>query len=692
MSTEHPFLDTSFHIRWSELKPQHIEPDIQQALEAAQQEIDRLAGLPLEDATFQNVIIGLEHATRALSEAWGKVGHLDSVLNSPELREAYNGMLPKVSNFFSHISLNSDLWKRVRYARDNTDTALLSPVEMRLLEETVIDFQEQGADLPNDEKKKVAAINQQLAATTQKFSENVLDATNAWEKIITDAALLSGLPRSALEAAQQDAENKGHGTASEPAYRFTLQAPSYMPVMQYADSEELRKEVWGAFSKVAREGETNNIPLVTEILSLRQQKARLLGKENFAELVLARRMAKSGESALNFVENLHSRVADAFRNDYADLQVFRGPTPLEPWDISYWSEKQRRAQYAFDKEELRPYFPMNKVIYGLFSLAEDLFGIAIKEVESECREEPASENTTPEVWDKDVQFYSVQDKASGRHLGSFYADWYPRESKRGGAWMNYLYTGERGTENQDTPHLGLICGNMTPSVAGRPACLTHNEVETVFHEFGHLLHHICGEVTVPSLNGVNVAWDFVELPSQIMENWCWERESLDRFARHVDTDEPIPDDLFEKMLKARNFQSAAITMRQLSFGKMDLDLHIKYQGDDIEDLDATLDSILDGYTPQLATKSPYIAQRFTHIFGSSVGYAAGYYSYKWAEVLDADAFSKFKEDGILNQQTGLDFRNKILAKGNSEAPEKLFYDFMGRDPDPEALLTRAGLV
>ncbi|MEM7672099.1 MAG: M3 family metallopeptidase [Verrucomicrobiota bacterium] len=693
-----PFLDSTFFIEWSKLRPEFIVPDITQGIQNAEGALQQIRAQSLGSVTYASSILAIEEATRPLSVAWNKVQHLDSVQNSKALREANNQMLPKVSEFFSKIPLDAQLWAVVKAFSETEEASQLEGVHLRLFEETLADFKENGAALSDADKAKIGKIDSELAAKTQKFSENVLDATNAWVYYTSDVSELAGLPDAALEAAKQDAVKKGRGTEEAPAYRFTLQMPSLLPILKYADNREFREKVWSASVAVGREGETNNVPLIKEILSLRHQKAKILGREHFADMVLSRRMAKSGSAALRFVENLHERVKSAFESDYSELSAFKseetGPDEgLHPWDVAYWSEKQRLAQYAFDEEALRPYFSIDHVISGMFDLASQLFDLRIEEIETQyVMDGTVAAEGIAEVWDPEVKLYGVYDAQNDEYLGAFYADWYPRENKRGGAWMNYLYTGITKRDAARTPHLGLICGNMTPSVGDQPALLNHREVETVFHEFGHLLHHICGDVEIPSLNGVNVAWDFVELPSQIMENWCWERESLDKFAVHYETGNPIPEDLFDKMIAAKNFQSASFTMRQLSFGKMDLDLHISYADREIEDLDSLLREILAGYEANLDTPSVNIAPRFTHIFGSSVGYASGYYSYKWAEVLDADAFSKFKEKGILDSDTGRKFRKTVLSKGNSAPPEELFKNFMGRDPNPDALLERAGLL
>jgi oligopeptidase A len=398
-------------------------------------------------------------------------------------------------------------------------------------------------------------------------------------------------------------------------------------------------------------------------------------------------MAQSGAQARAFLEDLHRLIRPAFNRECRELEEFKARQTgasvarLAPWELAFWAEKLRHERYDFDEEQLRPYFPLPGVQAGMFEIARRVFGLRVTEL-------PAG---AVETWHPEVKFYEVHDGV-GRHLGSFYADWHPRESKRGGAWMNYLITGGPQADGARAPHLGLICGNLTPPNGAQPALLTHHEVETIFHEFGHLLHHLLGEVEIKSLNGVNVAWDFVELPSQIMENWCWERESLDLFAHHHVTGEPIPQDLFDRMIAARNFRSAAATMRQLGLARLDLDLHMERVEDMGPDLSVWLRGRLQDYLTPTEPASPTIENRFTHVFSDPVGYAAGYYSYKWAEVLDADAFTRFKREGIFNGAVGREFVAKILSRGNGADPMELFMDFMGRPPDQRALLERAGLA
>ncbi|HTL66947.1 MAG TPA: M3 family metallopeptidase [Lacunisphaera sp.] len=682
---EPAFLDRSFAIRWSQLNPDQVEPSLEGALAAAARSLDDINAVDPAQATYQNTFLALEETTDLLNETWAKVVHLTAVADSPALRVAYNRMLPKVTAFYTRIPLNRDLWVRLKAAAGQPASQALQGVARRFVDETLADFRQQGAELAPEKQRRLEALQSELAGLTQKFSENVLDATNGWELVVRDEGRLAGIPSHAREAARLHAQKKGLGTPDSPAWRFTLHAPSQEPVMLHAEDANLRREMWQATCAVGIAPPQDNRDLVRRIVALRQERAELLGFANFADSILNRRMAKSGDRALAFVEDLHGRVAAAFARETRELAEFKaartgaGVAPLAPWEVGFWAEKLRKERYDFDDEQLRPYFPLAKVIEGMFETARRLFGVTVKAA-------PAGYET----WHPEVKLYELRDE-QGRHLGSFYTDWHPRESKRGGAWMNHLITGGPQPDGVRRPHLGLLCGNLTAPMGDRPALLNHREVETVFHEFGHLLHHLLGEVEIKSLNGTNVAWDFVELPSQIMENWCWERTSLDLFARHHETGAPIPEDLFQRMRAARNFRSASATMRQLAFARLDLELHLN--GDRaVGDLGEHLRRVLRDYLMPTEPPAPTVENRFTHLFADPVGYAAAYYSYKWAEVLDADAFTRFQREGIFSRQVGADFVRHILSRGNSAEPMHLFVGFMGREPDLNALLRRAGLA
>ena len=697
---EHPFLDTSNIPDWEKLTPDHIRDDISKALENAESALEGIRQLNPTDITFANTVKALEEASHELYYAWGLVTHLDAVCNSEALREAHNEMLPQVSSFGAKITLDPKLWQALQTFAESEEATKLNPIDRRLLDETILDFREAGADLDDEKRKRLEEVSQELAQVTQKFSEQVLDATNDWQLVVREETKLKGLPSTAKEAARLTALEKLGEEKGKDAWVFTLHMPSMLPVLQYLDDEEIRQKVWAASDRLCVDEPYANEPLIRQILALRQEKAEILGKDDFADVVLSRRMARDGAKADEFVTELGQKSTRFFEEENKELEEFKSQMTgeavdlLQPWEVGYWSEKLKKERYAFDDEDLRPYFPIQSVLEGMFELVSKVFGLRIEERPTQFGEKILREKTgvlPRSVWHEEVRFYDLFDNQNDRLLGSFYADWHPRSSKRAGAWMNFLKTGEPDENNDREPHLGLICGNLTAATESKPALLTHYEVETVFHEFGHLLHHLCGEVPHRSLNGVNVAWDFVELPSQIMENWCWERESLDLFARHHETGDTIPEELFDKMLRARNFMAGNTMMRQLAFAKLDLHIHRKLAKEEFDDLESNLQATLENYLPKRKSTPRTIALRFSHLFSSPVGYAAAYYSYKWAEVLDADAFTRFKKEGIMNGETGRAFRESILSKGNSEPPEKLFRDFMGRNPEMEPLLVRSGL-
>jgi oligopeptidase A len=673
-----PLLRVEFRIPFDRIRAEHVQPAASQLLTETRSRLAALAA-PDGERTFDNTMRALDDLTEPLDWAMAVVRHMESVATYPDLRAAFNAAQPDVSAFYSGIPLNAGLWNNVKAFAATPEAAALSGERRRFLHKTVDTFRRHGADLDPAGKKRLEAIDVELTQITTKFAENVLDSTNAFELVLTKESDLAGLPPTAVASARESAQRKGLD-----GWRFTLQAPDYTAVMTYLDDAAVRRQVYEAFAVRATKGERDNRPIIVRILELRREKAALLGFANFADLVLEDRMAHSGERALHFLEDLKSKTERRFREENEELFEFRrgvegaAAAPLAPWDVAYYAEKQRAALYDFDEEALRPYFPMERVEAGLFELVHRLYGITVKE------------ETGVPAWDPEVHFYNVRDE-NGMFLGGFYADWYPRENKRGGAWMDGLITGGPGPA-AFRPHLGLICGNLTPPVGGKPALLTHREVETIFHEFGHLLHHLLSRVETRSLAGTNVAWDFVELPSQIMENWCWERDALDLFARHYETGAPIPDDLFQKMKRARNFRAANGQMRQLGFGFIDLNVHVRYDAARDGDPVRYTRNILQEFSPAPLSADHAMIAAFTHLFASPVGYGAGYYSYKWAEVLEADAFTRFRDGGIFSREIGASFRGEILAKGDSEDPAELYRHFMGRDPDPNALLQRSGLA
>jgi len=672
-----PLIQLGFEIPFDQIEAAHVEPAVDALLASAQTAVDAIAESD-EPRTYANTLGALEEATELLERAMTVVDHLESVATTEGLRAAYNATRPMVSAFWSELAMNDGLYQAVRAFAATEEAGSLPPTEKRFLEKTLDDFRRHGAELSPEDKAKLQAIEIDLTKLTTEFSQNVLDETNAFELIITDESKLAGLPESAKQAAAENASAK-----DLEGWRFTLHAPSMIPVLTYLDDASIREHVWRAYNTRAVSGGRDNRRIIGRVLELRRYKAKLLGYGDFSDLVTEDRMAKAGAKAKAFIDDLRDRTQVAFERENQELQAYRNEIEgdsapaLEPWDTAYYSEKQRQARYDFNEEELRPYFPLDRVLDGLFATAQALYEIEIVERDAAA-------------WDSEVKSYAIQDR-DGAMIAAFYVDLFPRENKRGGAWMNALISAAHH-EEPHSPHLGLFCANVNPPVGGKPALLTHREVETLFHEFGHLLHHCFSRVSVRSLAGTNVAWDFVELPSQIMENWCWERSGLDLFAAHYETGERIPDELYEKMVRARTYRAANAQMRQLGFAGVDLALHQDYEPERDGEVMAYAREILQGYSAAKLPEDYAMLAGFGHVFAHPVGYAAGYYSYKWAEVLDADAFTRFKKEGITNPEVGRAFRDRILSKGNSEEPEKLYRDFMGRNPELGPLLERAGLV
>ena len=680
MDMQNPLLDTDRLPPFSQIKPEHIEPAIDALIEENRQ---LMKGLLADNQTYtwDNLIAPLEAASDKLSKAWSPVGHMNSVVNSEELRKAYNACLPKLSAFGTEVGQNTGLYQAYQQIHDSPEFAKLDAARQKTIIDALRDFRLAGVSLPDDKKARFKAINQRLSELKAKFEENVMDATDAWSKLITDESELAGLPPTALASARQAAERKG-----QQGWLINLEFPSYYPVMTYADNRELRREVYEAYSTRASDagpnpGKWDNLPLMEEILKLRHEKAQLLGFANFAELSLATKMADSTQSVIDFLTDLASRAKPRAEEELKELKTFakqeHGAEDLQAWDIGYYSEKLRQSRYQISQEDLRPYFPLNRVLDGLFEVVHRLYGLKIEEVKG------------VDVWHPDARFYSIVD-TDGTPRGQFFIDLFAREKKRGGAWMDECRVRRRTAKGVQLPVAYLTC-NFNAQVGNDPALLTHNEVETLFHEFGHGLHHMLTRVDVGAVTGINgVPWDAVELPSQFMENWCWEREALDMFACHYQTGEKIPEDLYQRMKAAKNFQSAMQTVRQLEFSLFDFRMHLEYD----PARGGRIYEILNEVRDQVAVIKPPGINRFPNSFGHifAGGYAAGYYSYKWAEVLSADAFSRFEEEGIFNQQTGKSFLTNILEQGGSKDAMELFVAFRGRKPTIDALLRHTGLA
>jgi oligopeptidase A len=656
-----------------------------QALQEAQIEVDTLTA-DSSPPTWENTIGHLEEIGSRLSEQIAPSSHLVSVSETPELREAYNSVLPEISAFWSRLPLNGSLWERVKAYAESEEAIQLIGVRKRHVEKTVRDFIRAGADLDKDGKKELMKLKIELAQLEQKFSENVLDATAEYELIVTDEARLSGVPEAMRKRAEAKAQKKGIA-----GWLLTLDYPSVEPIRKYCDDRELRREIHTAFVTRCRDGKFDNRPLLARILRLRDRIAELLGYNRFPDYVLEDRMAKTAEHAMAFERDLVERTRPFWARDASELRTAAEKLDiddLEPWDSAYVAEKLRKERYDIDDETLRPYFALPQVLEGMFEIVYMTFGFEVAERDIE------------EVWHPDVRYYEIFDEL-GEKVGAFYTDWYPRKEKRQGAWMNHFITG--GSRSGGfAPHLGVICGNFTPPDGDHAALLTHREVETIFHEFGHLLHHCTSRVEIPSRAGINVAWDWVELPSQLMENWTWEREALYLFARHHKSGEALPESLYERMVAARRFMGGWSQMRQLALGIVDLELHeelapqlrlgsARYSEEelDLAQGDIVMEFGREHFEPFVV--GPHFAELhilpvFTHLF--SGGYAAAYYSYLWSEVLEADIFTRFRQEGIFNRATGQSYVDSILSRGDSDEPGALFKEFMGRDPDPTALLDR----
>ena len=696
-------------IAWSRFTPAAMERDMSAALARAETDIARIADTPDKELSYERVIAAYSAATRRVGDAWAPYENLASVAETPARRAARNAVQPRLTAFFTAVMTNERLWRVIKAYSATPEAATLTPARRRHLDQVVRSFRDGGAELDAAGKARLVAVEDELDKLTRRFSENLLDATNAWSLLIRDERRLAGLPESVRAGALQAAKSRHLATDAQPAWLLTLQESSRMPVMIYADDASLRREAWEAWTRVAVGGDKANDRLIPLIVALRDERARLVGRANFADLTTADRMARNGATALAFVESMQARVKPAFDRECAELEAYaaksRGGSagPLDPWDFGYYTEKMRAERHGFDNETLRPYFSAASVNKGLFRLANTLFGVTVKGRDTvyvdpqsgkrtvRAAVAPGGEGRAPvEVWAPEVGFCELYD--GERLLGRFYIDWFARAGKRSGAWMCPLAVGERLPGGGRAPHTGLIAGNFTPPLDGREPLLVHREVVTAFHEFGHLMHHLLSEAEVPDQSGTSVAWDFVETPSQLFENWAWRRESLNLFARHHETGEPIPEKLLSKMLAGRNYRAASILMRHLANSKMDLDLHTGRALTPGSSLNDYWGKSLAAWLPRSTRELPSPAPTFGHLFRAPVGYASGYYSYQWADVLQADAFGRFEKEGALNPATGRALREAILSKGDSEPAEKLLRDFLGREPNPDALLRSQGIL
>ncbi|NOY73193.1 MAG: oligopeptidase A [Gammaproteobacteria bacterium] len=683
---ENPTLNTAGLPVFSQLLPEQAEPAITTLLDDNRKKLDSLLR-ENKVYTWSNLLAPLEAMEDRLSRAWSPISHMNSVVNSEALREAYNACLPKLSAYATEMGQNEALCQAFKSIAASADYADYSRTQKKIIENGLRDFRLSGIDLPETDKKKYKKIVQELSALNSKFSENVLDATEAWEKWIVDKENLAGLPETALTIAKQHAAEKNSGSnaqSRDPAWLLTLDYPCYFAVMSYADNRKLREEMYRAFvTRASDEGDRrwDNTPVMEKIVALRYQLAVLLGYENYAEYSLATKMAASTEQVLAFLTDLAQRSKPLAKKELDELRRYaetqHNLQEVEAWDMLYYSEKLRQDHYAISQEELKPYFPADKVLNGMFALLKRLYDLTVVELQG------------IDVWHKDVRFFEIRER-DGDVRGQFYLDLYARSQKRGGAWMDDCIARRKVGEHVQLPVAYLVC-NFSPPAGQDPALFTHDEVLTLFHEFGHGLHHMLTQVDEFSVSGISgVPWDAVELPSQFMENWCWEKEVIKEISGHYKTGEPLPDDLYQKLLSVKNFQSGMQMLRQLEFSLFDFRMHMSLMpGQDIAIYD-----VLESVRQDVSVIRPPSFNRFPHSFSHifAGGYAAGYYSYKWAEVLSADVFSQFEENGIFDKETGLRFLSTLLEQGGSRDPMELFVEFRGREPQIDALLRHSGVV
>ncbi|MGI1670734.1 MAG: oligopeptidase A [Neptuniibacter sp.] len=674
-----PLLEPQLLPTFSQIKVEQIESAIDQILTDNRKIVAKLVSEQVEPS-WDSLVSPLEEMNDRLAKAWSPVSHMNAVVNSDELRDAYNACLPKLSQYWTEMGQNQGIYSAFKQLADSEEFAKLTESQQKVINNTLRDFRLSGIALNDADKQRYAELQQKLSELTTKFSENVLDASNDWNKLITDEAELTGLPPMALAAAKQLAEAK-----EKDGWLLTLDFPSYLPAITYADNRELRKEVYTAFSTRASdqgpgEGKWDNSEVMTQILDQRLELAKLLGFDNYAEYSLATKMAETPDQVIQFLNDLAEKSLPVAKRDYQQLCDFArdeyGVEELQAWDLAYYSEKLKQARYSISEEQIRPYFPLPKALQGLFAVTGKLFDIQIDEV------------TEFDRWHDDARLFEIS--REGQVIARFFFDLYAREKKRGGAWMDDCRVRRRLDDGAlQLPVAYMVC-NFNSPVGDDPALLTHNEVTTLFHEFGHGLHHMLTKIECADVSGINgVAWDAVELPSQFLENWCYEPEALELISGHYQTGEPLPQDLLDKMLAAKNFQSGMMMVRQLEFSLFDFRLHREYQPGETE-----VQALLNDVRSKVAVITPPAFNRFQHSFSHifAGGYAAGYYSYKWAEVLSADAFSRFEEEGIFNQGTGNDFRSNILEMGGSKEPMELFVAFRGREPEVDALLRHSGIT
>ena len=684
MTQHNPLLNMEGLPPFSTIQPEHVRPAITQLLQENRTSVERLLAQP-GPFTWERLVQPLEEMEDRLGRVWSPVSHLNSVCDTPALREAYNECLPLLSDYATEMGQHRGLHAAFREIAEDGSYRMLEPSQKKIVENALRDFRLSGIDLPEAQQQRFREISQRLSQLNAKFGENVLDATNQWQKSVTDESLLAGLPESARAMARQTAQERGSQETGSEAWLFTLEFPSYIAIMTHADNRALREELYTAYvTRASDQGphdrQLDNTPVMEEILQLRHEKAQLLGFDNYAEYSLSTKMAESPQQVVAFLEDLAERSLQVARQELDELRQFareQDGIELQAWDVAYYSEKLKQQRYDLSEEALKPWFPIDRVLQGMFEVVYRLYGITIEAQQG------------ADLWHDEVRFFRVTDR-QGTLRGQFYADLYARQHKRGGAWMDDCITRRKRVDGVQIPVAYLTC-NFTPPIGENPALLTHEEVLTLFHEFGHGLHHLLTQVDFPSVAGIGgVPWDAVELPSQFMENWCWQEAALPLFSGHYQSGEPLPPAMFQQLLASRNFQAGMAMVRQLEFALFDFRLHWEYQP---EAGSGQIYQALQRVREQVSVMEPPSFNRFPHSFSHifAGGYAAGYYSYKWAEVLSSDAFAHFEESGIFDEDTGLRFLSAILEQGGSRDPMELFIEFRGREPQIDALLRHSGI-
>jgi oligopeptidase A len=662
--------------KFNEIKPEHISPAVDSLLAEGRGLVEQLA-TATETPTWENFALKLEDHSEKLGRTWSQVGHMNAVVNSPELREAYNANLAKLTDFYSDLSQDERLYTKYKAIQASPTFGKLSSTQQKIINNEVRDFKLGGAELPTKEKARFKTISEELSKLGSKFEENIMDNTNDFAHYVENVDELAGIPPDAIEAAASAAKEAG-----KTGYKFSLHFPSYMPVLQYADNRELREILYRAYATRASEfGKTewDNTKLISDILKLKQEEAKMLGFQNYAELSLATKMADTPAQVTEFLDTLAKRAKPYAERDMQELSDYAkklGINDMQAWDVAYVSEKLREEKYAFSDQEVKQYFPEDKVLAGLFKVTETIFGVQVRKADAP-------------LWHQDAAFYEIND-SNQKPIAYFYLDLYARNNKRGGAWMDECITRRKKEAGIELPVAYLTC-NFSAPVGGKPALFTHDEVITMFHEFGHGLHHMLTQVDEYGVSGIKgVEWDAVELPSQFMENFCWEWDVLRHMTKHVDTGAQLPRELFDKMVAAKNFQAGMQTVRQIEFSLFDMRLHGDFDPNGEQTALDLIEQVRDEVSVLRPPKWNRFPNSFSHIFAG--GYAAGYYSYKWAEVLSADAYSLFEELGVLSEQAGSRFKNEVLAKGGSRPAMESFVAFRGREPSMDALLRHNGMA